>query len=141
MLARRSRTKLCVNQSGIVARLNQGLEVSQAPIAADALAGLLARIADGTISGKIAKDVFDAMWAGEGGADEIVARRVLKQISDSGEIGKIVDQVLAANPQQVADYRSGKEKAFNSLVGQVMKATRGKANPAQVNEILKKKLG
>ncbi len=136
--------KLCANwvMGELSARLNkEGLEVSQAPIAADALAGLLARIADSTISGKIAKDVFDAMWAGEGGADEIVERRGLKQISDSGEIENIVEQVLAANPQQVADYRSGKEKAFNSLVGQVMKATRGKANPAQVNGILKKKLG
>jgi aspartyl-tRNA(Asn)/glutamyl-tRNA(Gln) amidotransferase subunit B len=80
------------------------------------------------------------MWNGEGDADAIVAARGLKQISDSGEIGKIVEQVLAANAQQVADYRSGKEKAFNSLVGQVMKATRGKANPAQVNQILKRRL-
>jgi len=89
----------------------------------------------------MAKEVFDAMWAGEGGADEIIERKGLKQISDSGAIEKIVDEVIAANPQQVADYRSGKEKAFNSLVGQVMKASRGKANPAQVNGILKKKLG
>ncbi len=136
--------KLCANwvMGELSARLNKvGLDVSQAPIAPDALAGLLARIADGTISGKIAKEIFDAMWAGEGGADEIIERRGLKQISDSGAIGKIVDEVLAANPQQVADYRSGKEKAFNSLVGQVMKATKGKANPAQVNEILKKRLG
>jgi aspartyl-tRNA(Asn)/glutamyl-tRNA(Gln) amidotransferase subunit B len=81
------------------------------------------------------------MWAREGRVDEIIERKGLKQISDSGAIGKIVDEVLAANPQQVADYRSGKEKAFNSLVGQVMKATSGKANPAQVNEILKERLG
>jgi aspartyl-tRNA(Asn)/glutamyl-tRNA(Gln) amidotransferase subunit B len=124
------------------ARLNrEGLEIQASPIAADALAALLARIADGTISGKIAKDVFDAMWAGEGGADQIIEKRGLKQISDAGAIERIVDEVIAANAQQVADYRGGKEKAFNSLVGQVMKASKGKANPAQVNDILKKKLG
>jgi aspartyl-tRNA(Asn)/glutamyl-tRNA(Gln) amidotransferase subunit B len=81
------------------------------------------------------------MWAGEGDADSIIAAKELKQISDSGEIEKIIDGVLAANAQQVADYRSGKEKAFNSLVGQVMKASKGKANPAQVNALLKQKLG
>jgi aspartyl-tRNA(Asn)/glutamyl-tRNA(Gln) amidotransferase subunit B len=124
------------------ARLNrEGLEIGASPIAPAALAALLERIADGTISGKIAKDVFDAMWAGEGGADEIIGRKGLKQISDSGAIGRIVDEVIAANAPLVADYRSGKEKAFNALVGQVMKASRGKANPAQVNEILKGKLG
>ncbi len=88
----------------------------------------------------MAKEVFDAMWAGEGTADEIIEKRGLKQLSDTGAIEKIVDQVLAANAKQVEDYRAGKEKAFNSLVGQVMKATQGKANPAQVNEILKRKL-
>jgi aspartyl-tRNA(Asn)/glutamyl-tRNA(Gln) amidotransferase subunit B len=124
------------------ARLNrEGLEITASPISADALAGLLGRIADGTISGKIAKDVFDAMWAGEGSADAIIEKKGLKQISDAGAIEKIVDEVIAANAQQVADYRGGKEKAFNSLVGQVMKASKGKANPAQVNEILKKRLG
>ena len=81
------------------------------------------------------------MWAGEGSVDKIIEDKGLKQISDSGAIEKIVDDVIAANDQQVADYRSGKAKAFNSLVGQVMKASQGKANPAQVNEILKKKLG
>jgi aspartyl-tRNA(Asn)/glutamyl-tRNA(Gln) amidotransferase subunit B len=105
---------------------------------------LVDRIADGTISGKIAKDVFDAMWAGEAGgddaADTIIAAKGLRQISDSGALEKMVDDVLAANPQQVADYRSGKEKAFNSLVGQVMKATKGKANPQQLSEILRRKL-
>jgi aspartyl-tRNA(Asn)/glutamyl-tRNA(Gln) amidotransferase subunit B len=98
------------------------------------------RIADGTISGKIAKEVDEAMWSGEGTPDEIIAKRGLKQISDSGAIEKIVDEVLAANAKQVEDYRSGKEKAFNSLVGQVMKRTQGKANPAQVNEILRRRL-
>ncbi len=123
------------------ARLNEeGLDITRSKVSSAHLRGLVDRIVDGTISGKIAKDVFEAMWAGEGDADAIIAARGLKQISDSGEIEKIVDQVIAANPQQVADYRGGKEKAFNSLVGQVMKATRGKANPQQVNEILKRKL-
>jgi aspartyl-tRNA(Asn)/glutamyl-tRNA(Gln) amidotransferase subunit B len=81
------------------------------------------------------------MWAGEGSVDEIIERKGLKQISDSGAIEKIVDAVIAANPQQVADFKAGKEKAFNSLVGQVMKASAGKANPGQVNGILRKKLG
>jgi aspartyl-tRNA(Asn)/glutamyl-tRNA(Gln) amidotransferase subunit B len=88
----------------------------------------------------MAKEVFDAVWAGEGGVDAIIEKRGLKQISDSGEIERLVDEVLRANAKQVEDYRAGKEKAFNSLVGQVMKATRGKANPAQVNEILRRKL-
>jgi aspartyl-tRNA(Asn)/glutamyl-tRNA(Gln) amidotransferase subunit B len=101
----------------------------------------LRRIADGTLSGKMAKEVFDAMWAGEGEAETIIAQRGLRQISDAGALEKLVDEVLAANARQVQDYRAGKEKAFNSLVGQVMKASQGKANPAQVNEILKRKLG
>ena len=136
--------KLCANwiNGALSAKLNDvGVDISQSRISAAQLRGLVDRIADGTISGKIAKDVFDAMWAGEGDPDTIIEKRGLRQISDSGEIRKIVDQVIAANPQQVADYRSGKEKAFNSLVGQVMKATRGKANPAQVNSLLKQKLG
>src|SRR5207253_1420488 len=95
---------------------------------------------DGTISGKIAKEVFDAMWRGEGSADAIIEAKGLKQISDRGAIEKLIDEVLAANAGQVEDFRAGKEKAFNSLVGQVMKATKGKANPGQVNEILRKKL-
>jgi aspartyl-tRNA(Asn)/glutamyl-tRNA(Gln) amidotransferase subunit B len=118
-----------------------GISFSQSKIKPQQLRELMERIADNTISGKIAKDVFDAMWNGEGDADAIIEKRGLKQISDSGEIEKIVDQVLAANAQQVADYQAGKEKAFNSLVGQVMKASRGKANPAQVNALLKQKLG
>ncbi len=136
--------KQCANwiAGNLSARLNDaGLDVAQSRMSAAQLRGLVDRIADGTISSKIAKDVFDAMWGGEGDADAIIAAKGLKQISDSGEIGKIVDQVLAANAQQVADYKAGKEKAFNSLVGQVMKATKGKANPAQVNALLKEKLG
>jgi aspartyl-tRNA(Asn)/glutamyl-tRNA(Gln) amidotransferase subunit B len=105
------------------------------------LGALLVRIGDGTISGKLAKDVFDAMWAGEGDADTIIEKRGLRQISDEGAIGKIVDAVIAANPAIVAEFRAGKEKAFNSLVGKAMAATKGKANPAQVNAILKAKLG
>jgi aspartyl-tRNA(Asn)/glutamyl-tRNA(Gln) amidotransferase subunit B len=135
--------KLCANwQNGeLAAALNRdGLEIARSPVSAQALGTLLKRIADGTISGKIAKEVFEAMWRGEGSADQIIDARGLKQISDSGAIDRIVDEVLAANAKQVEDYRAGKEKAFNALVGQVMKATKGKANPGQVNEILKKKL-
>ena len=135
--------KLCANwQNGeLAAALNRdGLEIPRSPVSAQALGRLLKRIADATVSGKIAKEVFEAMWQGEGSADQIIDARGLKQISDSGAIDKIVDEVLAANARQVEDYRAGKEKAFNSLVGQVMKATKGKANPGQVNEILKKKL-
>jgi aspartyl-tRNA(Asn)/glutamyl-tRNA(Gln) amidotransferase subunit B len=105
----------------------------------------LKRIADGTISGKIAKEVFDAMWSGEAqgsnAADEIIDKRGLRQISDEGAIEKIVDDAIAANAGIVAEYKAGKEKAFNSLVGKVMAASRGKANPAQVNAILKRRLG
>ena len=136
--------KLCANwQTGALnAALNEsGLDIAASRVAPEPLARLLKRIADGTLSGKMAKEVFDAMWAGEGDADAIIERRALRQISDAGAIEKLVDEVLAANARQVADYRSGKEKAFNSLVGQVMKATRGKANPAQVNEILRRRLG
>ena len=135
--------KLCANWiSGVLsARLNEdNLDIGASRIDANRLRGLVNRIVDGTLSGKMAREVFDAMWAGEGDADTIIAARGLQQISDSGELERIVDQVLAANAQQVADYRAGKEKAFNSLVGQAMKATRGKANPQQVNEILRRKL-
>jgi aspartyl-tRNA(Asn)/glutamyl-tRNA(Gln) amidotransferase subunit B len=125
----------------LAARLNRAeIEIDAAPVAPERLARLLARIQDGTISGKIAKDVFDAMWAGEGDADAIIEARGLTQISDETAIEKIVEGVIAAQPATVAEFRAGKEKAFNALVGQVMKATRGKANPAQVNAILKRKL-
>src|SRR5262245_39708331 len=119
----------------------RGLEFSASPVTPDQVGRLRTRVLDGTISGKIAKEVFDAMWAGEGDPDAIIEKRGLRQISDTGELEKIVAEVLAANAKQVEDYRAGKEKAVNSLVGQVMKATKGKANPAQVNELLKKKLG
>jgi aspartyl-tRNA(Asn)/glutamyl-tRNA(Gln) amidotransferase subunit B len=124
------------------AALNRaGIEVGQSPVGADRLAGLLRRVADGTISGRAAKDVFDAMWGGEGDADAIIAAKGLKQISDAGALEALVDQVLAANAKLAEDYRAGKEKAFNALVGQVMKASQGKANPAQAGAILKTKLG
>ena len=135
--------KVCANwQTGeLNAALNRdSLDIGRSRIDAASLAGLLKRVADGTVSGKTAKEVFDAMWTGEGGADQVIEKRGLRQISDTGAIEKLVDEVLAANARQVQDYRAGKEKAFNSLVGQVMKATRGKANPAQVNQILKRKL-
>jgi aspartyl-tRNA(Asn)/glutamyl-tRNA(Gln) amidotransferase subunit B len=127
------------------ARLNEaGLDIGQSKVTARQLRRLVERIADGTLSGKIAREVFEAMWNGEGAgddaADTIIESRGLKQISDAGALEKIADDVIAANPQQVADYRGGREKAFNSLVGQVMKATKGKANPQQVTEILKRKL-
>jgi aspartyl-tRNA(Asn)/glutamyl-tRNA(Gln) amidotransferase subunit B len=136
--------KVCANwQTGeLAAALNrEAAPIESARIGAGMLAGLLRRVADGTVSGKMAKEVFDAMWNGEGSADEVIGRRGLRQISDAGEIERLVDEVLAANPKQVEDYRAGKEKAFNSLVGQVMKASRGKANPAQVNALLKTRLG
>ena len=128
--------------SGVLSsKLNEAnLDISESRVSADQLRRLADRVEDGTLSGKMAKEVFDAMWAGEGTADEIIKKRGLKQLSDSGAIEEIVDEVLAKNAKQVEDYRAGKQKAFNSLVGQVMKATQGKANPAQVNEILKRKL-
>jgi len=126
------------------AALNRAdLDANDAPVSGGQLGRLLARIQDQTISGKIAKDVFDAMWAGEDGgdADAIIARKGLRQISDSGAIDPIVESVIAAHPEIVAEVRAGKEKAFNALVGKVMAATKGKANPTQVNESLKRKLG
>jgi aspartyl-tRNA(Asn)/glutamyl-tRNA(Gln) amidotransferase subunit B len=125
----------------LAAALNRAeIGLGACPVGASALAGLIARVIDETLSSKLAKEVFDGLWKGEGSADEIIESRGLRQISDSGAIEKLVDEVLAANPQQVADYLGGKQKAFNSLVGQVMKASKGKANPAQVNQILKSKL-
>ncbi len=135
--------KLCANwQMGeLAAALNrEEKDIASSPVSAGMLAGIVRRVSDGTISGKAAKQVFDLMWKLGGGADEIIEREGLRQVSDAVAIEKVVEQVLAANARQVEDYRAGKEKAFNSLVGQVMKATRGKANPAQVNEILRKRL-
>jgi aspartyl-tRNA(Asn)/glutamyl-tRNA(Gln) amidotransferase subunit B len=127
----------------LAARLNkEGLEIAAAPLSAQQLAGIIRRIADNTISNKIARDVFDALWAGDGmDADAVISARGWKQITDTGAIEALVDEVLAANQKSVEEYRAGKEKAFNALVGQAMKATKGKANPQQVTDLLKKKLG
>ena len=124
--------------SGALNRDN--LDIEQSRVAASDLAGLLDRIADDTISGKIAKEVFEAMWAGEGTADAIIEARGLKQITDASAIEAIVDKVIAANPGQVTEYKAGKDKLIGFFVGQVMKETGGKANPGQVNKILKDKL-
>ena len=140
-----TQAKLCTNwiMSEVNGRLHkESLNIAQCPVTPAQLSLLLLRVSDGTISGKTAKDVFDAMWRVEcnGDADLIIESKGLKQISDMSEIEKLIDDILAANPQQVSDYHNGKEKAFNSLVGQAMKATKGKANPSQVNDLLKKKL-
>ncbi|MBZ0143456.1 MAG: Asp-tRNA(Asn)/Glu-tRNA(Gln) amidotransferase subunit GatB [Rhodocyclaceae bacterium] len=136
--------KLCANwvMGELAARLNrEEMDIAAAPVGPAQLAGLVARLSDGTLSSKMAKEVFDALWGGEGkDVDAIIEARGLKQISDSGALEKIIDEVLAANPKSVEEFRAGKEKAFNALVGQAMKATKGKANPQQVNELLKKKL-
>ena len=142
--ASRGHAKLCANwmMGELAARLNrEEKDVAAAPLAPAQLAGLVARIADNTLSGKMAKEVFDALWNGEGkDADAIIEARGLKQISDSGALEIIIDEVLAANPKSVEEFRAGKEKAFNALVGQAMKATKGKANPQQVNDLLRKRL-
>ena len=104
------------------------------------LVGLMQRIQDKTISGKLAKQVFEAIWKGEGDADAVIEAKGLKQITDSGAIEAVVDEIIAANRAQVEQFRSGKEKVFGFFVGQVMKATKGKANPQQVNALLKAKL-
>ena len=118
----------------------ENLDVTQSRVGADALAGLLARINDNTISGKIAKEVFEAMWAEGRSADAVIEAKGLKQITDTSAIEQAIDDVMSKNPAQLADYRSGKDKLFGFFVGQVMKATGGKANPAQLNELLKRKL-
>ncbi|MBK8525311.1 MAG: Asp-tRNA(Asn)/Glu-tRNA(Gln) amidotransferase subunit GatB [Betaproteobacteria bacterium] len=136
--------KPCANwvMVDLAARLNKDdKEFGQSPVSAKQLGGLVARIADNTISNNIAKKVFEALWNGEGSsADEIIEKQGLKQITDTGAIEALIDEVLAANAAMVAEFKAGKEKAFNALVGQAMKATKGKANPQQVNELLKKKL-
>ncbi len=133
-------------------RLNAAEQtIEQSPISAELLAAMITRIADGTISNNGAKQVFEALWVGEGideatvvdnltRVDDVIAAKGLKQMSDTGELEKILDDILAANAKSVEEFRAGKEKAFNALVGQAMKATKGKANPATVNELLKKKL-
>jgi aspartyl-tRNA(Asn)/glutamyl-tRNA(Gln) amidotransferase subunit B len=124
-------------------RLNaQEKSLEDGPVSAPQLAALIGRIHDGTISNNGARQVFEALWTGEGAdVDALIAAKGLKQMSDSGEMERIVDEVLASNPKSVEEFRAGKEKAFNALVGQAMKASKGKANPTQLNELLRKKLG
>ena len=142
--AGKASAKPCANwvMVDLAARLNKDeKELADSPVSAAQLGGLVARIADNTISNNIAKKVFEALWNGEGqSADEIIEKQGLKQITDTGAIEALIDEVLAANAAMVAEFKAGKEKAFNALVGQAMKATKGKANPQQVNELLKKKL-
>ena len=144
-IAGKASAKPCANwvTVDLAARLNkEGKDIGESPVLAAQLGGLVARIADGTISNSIAKKVFEALWNGEGRtADEIIEQQGLKQITDSGAIEALIDGVLEANAAMVAEFRAGKEKAFNALVGQAMKATKGKANPQQVNELLRQKLG
>ena len=117
-----------------------GRDIADSPVSAEQIAGMIMRIKDNTISGKIAKQVFEAMWAGEGDADAIIKARGLTQMTDSGAIEKVIDEIIANNMGQVEQYRAGKTKVFGFFVGQVMKATQGKANPKQVNDLLKSKL-
>ncbi|KYC28976.1 aspartyl/glutamyl-tRNA(Asn/Gln) amidotransferase subunit B [Sterolibacterium denitrificans] len=143
--AGKAQAKLCANwvMGELAARLNkEERELDAAPVSPAQLAQLVQRIADSTLSSKTAKEVFDALWSGEGQAvDAIIEARGLKQITDVGAIEAIIDEVLAANQKSVEEFRAGKGKAFNALVGQAMKATKGKANPQQVNELLRRKLG
>ena len=135
--------KICANwvTTDLLGALNKlNMDITASPVNAQALAGLLKRIADKTISGKIAKEVFEAMLAGEGDADSIIKAKGLVQITDEGAIVKAIEDVMAKNPGQLADYRSGKDKLFGFFVGQVMKVTQGKANPDAVNRLLKEKL-
>lgn len=135
--------KLAANwvMGDLAAALNkESKDISASPVSAESLAGMLKRIQDHTISGKIAKTVFEAMWAGEGDADAVIEAKGLKQVTDSSAIEKLVDDVIANNPGQVEAFKGGKEQLFGFFVGQVMKASQGKANPAVVNELLKKKL-
>ncbi|MEZ5500290.1 MAG: Asp-tRNA(Asn)/Glu-tRNA(Gln) amidotransferase subunit GatB [Steroidobacteraceae bacterium] len=125
----------------LAAALNKdGLDIAASRVGAAALANLLERINDSTLSGKLAKEVFEAMWSSGKGADAIIDERGLRQITDTGAIERVIDEVMSANPGQLADYRAGKDKLFGFFVGQVMKASGGKANPAQVNALLKQKL-
>ena len=143
-VAGRAAAKPCANwvMVDLAARLNkEGKDLTGSPVSAVQLGGLVARIADNTLSNNIAKKVFDALWTGEGqSADEIIDRQGLRQITDTGAIEALIDGVLAANAAMVAEFKAGKEKAFNALVGQAMKATKGKANPQQVNALLREKL-
>ena len=124
-------------------RLNaEGREMAELPLAVPLLARLIGRVIDGTVSNNGARQVFDALWSGEGSdVDALIEAKGLKQMNDAGALEAIVDEVIAANAKSVDEYRAGKDKAFNAHVGQVMKASKGKANPAQASELLKRKLG
>ena len=136
--------KLCANwvMGEVAGRLNKdGLDITAVPLAPTLVAGIIRRIADNTISNKMAREVFDALWVGDGkDADTVIAARGLTQVTDSGAIESVIDEVLSINTKSVEEFRAGKDKAFNALVGQVMKATKGKADPQQVNDLLRKKL-
>jgi aspartyl-tRNA(Asn)/glutamyl-tRNA(Gln) amidotransferase subunit B len=135
--------RICANwvTGDLSAALNRsGLDISDSPVSHERLAGLLARISDNTISGKIAKQVFEEMWESTASADEIIEAKGLKQITDTGAIEAIIDKIIANNPEQIEQYRSGKDKVFGFFVGQVMKEMQGKANPGEVNKMLKDKL-
>jgi aspartyl-tRNA(Asn)/glutamyl-tRNA(Gln) amidotransferase subunit B len=143
MIANNSNAKLCANwvMGELSGALNKDqLDISQSPISPEELSLLVERISDNTISGKIAKDVFKALWNQEGGVDQVIESKGLKQITDTGEIEKIIEEVISNNSAQVDQYRSGNEKILGFFVGQIMKATNGKANPKQVNDILREKL-
>jgi aspartyl-tRNA(Asn)/glutamyl-tRNA(Gln) amidotransferase subunit B len=136
--------KLCANWlcGDWLGALNaQGLEIAAAPVTPAALAGLLARIVDGALSGKMAKQAFEAMWASGESADQVIERLGLRQIQGDDALGGLVDAVLAQYPKQAADYQAGQDKMLQFLVGQVMKLSRGQANPAQLNALLKARLG
>jgi aspartyl-tRNA(Asn)/glutamyl-tRNA(Gln) amidotransferase subunit B len=123
-------------------RLNTSeMSIEQAPVSAAQLAALIGRISDNTISNNAARQVFDALWSEGGDVDAIIEAKGLKQMNDTGELEKIIDDVLAANPKNVEEFKAGNSKALNGLVGPIMKASKGKANPAQVNALLMKKLG
>jgi len=125
----------------LFARLNKdGVDIESSPVSATEFAGLLQRLDDNTISGKLGKQVLDAMWQGEGSADDVIKAKGLQQITDINAIEALIDDVLNANPSQVAEFRAGKEKLMGFFVGSVMKASGGKVNPAQLNEVLQKKL-
>jgi aspartyl-tRNA(Asn)/glutamyl-tRNA(Gln) amidotransferase subunit B len=138
-----AQAKLVTNwvMGDLSAALNKdNIDISESPVSASQFAQLLQRMHDNTISGKIAKTVFEAMWKGQGSADEIIEKQGLKQVTDSGAIEQLVDKIIASNPGQVADYRAGKEKLFGFFVGQAMKESGGKLNPQQLNDLLKEKL-
>jgi aspartyl-tRNA(Asn)/glutamyl-tRNA(Gln) amidotransferase subunit B len=141
--AANGQAKLAANwiMGDVTAMLNkEGLDITHSKVGSEALGGMLNRIADKTLSGKLAKEVFEAMWKGEGMADQVIEQRGLKQITDAGAIETIIDEIIANNPKQLEQYRAGKDKLLGFFVGQVMKATQGKANPGQVNALLGEKL-